>query len=95
MTTLEKEPWFTCVKVGYTAGMYGCSGEYFLLITSAGNSISFSGMYGVEDRVASVLKDRGYKEIYTPSDFGRMTLKDVRKRFKSEYEAVEIVKTLS
>ena len=84
---------YTCVKVGYTAGIYGCSGEYFTLIyvNSKGmHSISFHGMYGSEDRVQNILKDKGYKPYWTPSDYGRMKYRDINKNmFVSEQQATE------
>lgn len=86
---------FTTIKVGYTAGVYGCSGEYFTTIFVDGKkhgSISHYGMYGSEERVNRALKDLGYKEFYCPSSYGRMTKKDILKCFLSEREAVDTIK---
>jgi hypothetical protein len=88
---------FTTLKVGYTAGAYGCSGEYFTTIVLTGDNVrvfNFYGMYGADERVNRLLKDAGYESFYTPSDFGKMTQKDVRARGKfweSEYQAIETV----
>jgi hypothetical protein len=94
---------FTIIKIGYTAGIYGCSGEYFTAIYSKKgskeenqyhtNSFHFSGMYGAEERVSAAFKDKGYKEEYTQSHYGQLKRKDINNRcFKSEYQAVEFVK---
>jgi hypothetical protein len=84
---------FTTIKVGYTAGIYGCSNEYFTTIIINGSkhtSISHYGMYGSEERVNHALMDRGYREFYTPSDFGRMIAKDVNKNlFTSEHDVIK------
>lgn len=93
----ESQKWFTIIKVGYTVGIYGCSGEYFTVIVNPSSNkwvegVDFYGMYGSEDRVAHVLKDAGYEEKYSRSNFGRMTLKDVRGRFLSETEAITKLK---
>ena len=89
---------FTILKVGYTTGVYGCSGEYFTCIynNKAGmNSFSFEGMYGVEERVEATLKDRGYQFIYINSDYGKMKYREIpRNFFLSESGAVELAKTL-
>lgn len=57
---------FTTIKIGYTAGVYGCSGEYFTTIVIDGeehHSFTFSGMYGAEERIARTLKDLGFTEL--------------------------------
>lgn len=82
---------FSILKVGYTAGIYGCSGEYFTLLLP-NNQINFSGMYGADDRICRILKDAGYIEKYASSNYGRMTLKETRGRFLSETQAVEKIK---
>lgn len=88
---------FTTLKVGYTAGVYGCSGEYFTTIVLNDDDVrvfNYYGMYGTEERIARLLKDAGYDSFYTPSDFGKMTQKDVRARGKfwqDEYTAAETV----
>ncbi|MEK9207297.1 MAG: hypothetical protein AAB922_02365 [Patescibacteria group bacterium] len=72
---------FTTIKVGHTAGVYGCSGEYFPLIYTNGSkhgSIHFYGMYGPEGRVSEAMKQKGYKEFYTSSRYGRMVRDDTR-----------------
>lgn len=80
---------FTTIKIGYTAGIYGCSGEYFNTIIIDGDNIDnfyYSGMYGAEERVAQELKALGFKEVYTPSFYGQLKRNDIPKgRFNSEY----------
>ena len=71
---------YTTIKVGYTAGVYGCSGEYFTTIIIDGDkhtSICHYGMYGSEERVNQALNDLGYSQFYTPSDYGKMAKKDL------------------
>lgn len=94
---MNSNKWFTIIKVGYSAGIYGCSGEYFTCIYFDGNapkSIHFSGMYGAEERVSRLLQDAGYTAIYTQSFFGRMTRKDTTKNMLSEYTAIEELKNI-
>jgi hypothetical protein len=94
---------YTTLKVGYTAGVYGCSGEYFTTIILKDDEkphiMNHYGMYGSESRVTEPLKQAGYIEFYTPSDFGKMTMKDIRSRknfWSSEYAAIdEIQKALA
>ena len=88
---------FTTIKTGYTAGVYGCSGEYFttIYVNSKGiNSFHFYGMYGAEERIARALKDKGYEEKYTQSFYGKMTRKDYTANSKSEYTTLEELKSL-
>lgn len=83
---------FTIIKIGYSSGVYGCSNEYFTLIyTDKKESLksqSFYGMYGSSERVSAVMKDKGYKEKYTQSFFGRMTRKDLTKNCISEHSII-------
>lgn len=70
---------FILHKVGYTAGVYGNSGEQFLLIMIDGDrydSIVFDGMYGHEERVIEPLRKAEYKYQSTPSFYGKATRKD-------------------
>jgi hypothetical protein len=86
---------FTIIKVGYSTGIYGCSGEYFFAIIIKDDKmecIKFSGMYGADERIERELKDKGYKLNYISSDFGKMTRNDY-KRFINEYQALELIKT--
>lgn len=80
--------YFGITKTGYTAGVYGCSGEYFTCIytTDKGlKSFKFNGMYGAEERVSKMMKDRGFQDSYIQSDYGKMTRKDIMKNSYSEY----------
>lgn len=87
---MNKEKSFTIIKVGYTVGIYGCSGEYFNCIIDDKQSIFFHGMYGAEQRIADALKAKGYKEIYTQSIYGQLKRKDIPKnRFISEYDVLK------
>ncbi len=93
-STGKSQQSFTVIKIGYTKGIYGCSGEYFNCIVDMEKGFFFHGMYGAEQRVAHALKDKGYKEIYTQSVYGRMVRDDIPKnRFMSEYTAIEEIKT--
>ena len=85
---------FTTLKVGYTVGIYGCSNEYFNTIIINGAkvfNILHKGMYGSDDRINRLLKDKGFNEVYLCNDFGKMTAKEVNKMFKTEYEAIEMI----
>lgn len=83
---------FILHKVGYTAGVYGNSGEQFLLIMiddERYDSIVFDGMYGVEERVIAPLREAKYKYQWTPSFYGKMTRKDCSYKYVlSEYQAI-------
>lgn len=91
---------FITLKVGYSAGIYGCSNEYFNTIIIDGNSkddiwnIPHYGMYGSEERVNSALKDKGYKEVYIPSDYGKIPARNLWKGFISEQQAIEEIKLI-
>lgn len=88
---------FTTIKVGYTAGIYGCSNEVFTTITVTNDGIyplHFYGMYGSESRIAAALKEKGYEEKYTSSRYGRMTRKDITRNFVSEKEVLEEITRL-
>lgn len=87
---------FTIIKVGYSAGIYGCSAEYFtaIWIDNTGlNSFHFQGLYGTEERIAKEFKDKGYQQGWTSQEYGKLTRKDNIKMFLSENEAIEFVKT--
>ena len=85
---------FTTIKTGYTAGQAGCTGEYYTttLINSHGvtTSLKWHGMFGADYRVAEYLKNKGYKEIYTSAEYGKITARDVHKRTNySEHDMIE------
>ena len=81
-------------KVGYSAGVYGCSGEYFTLTiikdSESYKTINFSGLYGSEDRVTEPLKNKGYKDISSYHRYGQLK-GDERKGFMSEQDAIKEV----
>lgn len=88
---------FGITKTGYTAGVYGNTGEYFTCIytNSKGmHSFKFHGQYGAEERVARLLKDVGYTEQYIQSDYGKLTRKDIMKNNYSEYTVEKNFKEL-
>lgn len=79
---------FTISKVGYSSGVYGCSGEYFLCVfvdDDGMNSFHFSGMYGEESRMKAFFKERGYQFVYSGNMFGKMT-RDYYRGIKSGEE---------
>jgi hypothetical protein len=92
--------YFTIQKIGYTAGIYGCSGEYFSLIITDGatkdkyiRQYFFSGMYGPEERIAGILKQAGYEDKHIQSIYGKLTRKDIPSKLVfSEYELAHILK---
>lgn len=97
MKSLVFKKQFTILKVGYTAGIYGCSNEYFNCIYTDNegmHSIPFYGMYGAEQRLERVLNDKGYEYQYIHTDFGKMKSREVWKGFVSETEAIETVNKL-
>lgn len=87
---------YTTIKVGYTAGIYGCSNEFFttIVLTDAGmQSFSFKGLYGAEERVARALNEKGFRQIHTPSDYGRMKAREVNPHvFQYENQILEHIK---
>lgn len=87
---------FTTIKVGYTAGTLGNTGEYFttIIVSDEGiESFSHYGQYGSEDRVNNALKEKGYKQSYVPSDYGKLVKRDINYNlFKREYEALAFIK---
>lgn len=89
---------FTILKIGYThSSTYGCSGEYFNMIYTDGSkllSMAFEGLYGVENRVKNAMTNKGFTFCYIPTDFGKMTKKEVMPMFKSEKEALETVEVI-
>jgi hypothetical protein len=84
---------YTIIKIGYTAGIYGCSNEYFTLIYTdkkdGFKSVSFYGMYGAEERVSATLKEKGYTQHYTQSFFGKMKRNDITKNCISEHDLLK------
>ena len=81
-------------KVGYSAGVYGCSGEYFTLTIikdiESYKTINFSGLYGSEDRVTEPLKNKGYKNISSYHNYGQLKGEE-RRGFLSERDALKEV----
>lgn len=83
---------FSTIKIGYTSGIYGCSGEYFVTIITRGKKtfhVYHYGMYGSDYRVNAPLKSAGYNEYYIGSWFGKMKQKDIGRCFLHEDAAIE------
>ncbi len=86
---------FTILKTGYSAGVYGNSGEYYSLIvnTSKENfSLRFWGQYGADYRVAEVLKNKGFKQYYTAYNYGKMSSREAQRLHMTEREAIKSLK---
>ena len=87
---------FTTIKIGYSTGVYGCTGEYFVTIIIKDGEmfqVHHNGLYGSAERINMMLKDAGYTEKYIRSFFGKMTRDDYR-GIPSEYDAIEEVKSI-
>lgn len=87
---------FTIIKTWYTSGTYGCSWEQFTVIIiewDKTNSILFEGLYGTEDRIASLLKEKWFNQFYSYANYGKISRKKIRKNTLSEYQAIEEIKT--
>ena len=87
---------FTTLKVGYTSGIYGCSGEYFNTIIINGEkmtNILFYGLYGTDSRINAALEAKGYHYKPLLNVFGKMLLKNT-KFFISEYQAIAKIEKL-
>lgn len=88
---------FTTLKVGYTSGVYGCSGEYYNTIIIWGSkvtNITWQGMYGADYRIAEALRKRGFTEYHSRNDYGKMTQRDMLKIFIGEHEAIKQIEKL-
>ena len=83
---------FTIIKTGYTAGVYGCSGEYFTLIMINNknfSSIKFNGMYGADERVKTYLEKKGYLYFYSNGEYGKLNSREIHKPTNySEYQLI-------
>jgi hypothetical protein len=90
---------FTCVKIGYTAGVYGCSNEYFNFIIDDIDEkgrdrhhwFYLKGLYGADDRIINLLKEKGYKETFTSSWYGKLTRSTAPKHAKTEDQAINYI----
>lgn len=85
---------FTIIKVGYTAGVYGNTGEYFNCIffdKKGMDNFFFMGQYGAEDRISAQMQKLGYEYNHSGSRYGKLT-RDDTKIFMSEYTALEYIK---
>jgi hypothetical protein len=87
---------FTITKTGYTAGVYGCSGEYFTCIICNDENITgfaFYGLYGAEERIKAIIEDMGYNFRYVRSYYGQLKQKDGKGSMK-ESEAITYIEKL-
>jgi hypothetical protein len=76
---MDNKKYFGIIKVGYSAGLVGCTNEFFVCIYTGKEkmeSFGFKGMYGVEDRVREIMQGRGYEYSYIPSQFGQIKGRD-------------------
>jgi len=72
---------FSIVKIGYTAGIYGCSGEYFKLYITNGDkykSYIFEGIYTNGQYIEPFLKELGYSEQYQSQPYSQLKRKDIK-----------------
>ena len=88
---------FSITKIGYTAGVYGCSNEYFKVFIENGETNEtyiLTGMYGEEHNISSYLKELGYKRIYTNMPYAQFKKKDLKGWITYNYiELLEVLKT--
>lgn len=84
---------FTTVKTGYTAGVYGNTGEYYttILINNKNTtSVKWHGQYGPDYRIKEFLTAKGYKEFYTNANYGQLKRDDILTRVTySEHELLK------
>lgn len=86
---------FTIIKTWYTSGLYWCTGEQFTAIIiewEKTDTILFEWLYGAEDRIASLLKEKDFIQFYSYANYGKISRKDIRKNTLSEYQAIEYIK---
>lgn len=86
---------FTIIKTWYTAGTYGCTWEQFTAIIiewEQTNTILFEWLYGTEERIASLLKDKWFIQFYSYANYGKISRKEIRKNTLSEHQAIEEIK---
>jgi len=74
-------------KVGYTAGVYGCSGEYYKVIVTYENiDLDFKkekdyliqAMYTNGQSIRKLLKNSEFNEKYISVPYGKLTKKDLK-----------------
>ena len=89
---------FTIIKTGYTAGVYGCTNEFFTVVITddeLNDTFTFKGMYGAEERVAEEFKLKGYKRFYCRANFGKLVRNDLKDVYvRTENEAIQVVRFL-
>ena len=84
-------------KTGYSLGVYGCSGEYFIAILINGENVIsfvFHGMYGTETRIMHHIESFGYQWRNVRCDWGKLTRSDVSCFNLSEYQAIDYITKL-
>jgi hypothetical protein len=84
---------FTTIKIGYSKGIYGCSGEYFITVFTYKKglrSFKFKGLYGAEERVNAVMQKKGYKDFYNGVAYGKLSGED-KNFFWTENQAIDFI----
>ncbi len=78
---------FSIFKIGYTAGIYGCSGEFYkVLITYENIDLGIKkdlfyiidAIYTNGQYIRQVLKDNGYTEKYISIPYTQLKKKDLQ-----------------
>lgn len=87
---------FGILKVAYSTGDYGNTGEYFVCIYTGKEGLkqfSFRGQYGVESRIAAAMIQKKYKQTHLYNGlYGKVALKDVPTGlFKDEKQTLEYI----
>jgi hypothetical protein len=89
---------FTIIKTGYSAGVYGCSNEYFTAIIINDEktaSFMFRGLYGEEHRIADIIKEYGYKDFYVNGAYGKIPSREYKASlFLDEKEIKDLLNNL-
>lgn len=84
-------------KVGYSAGVYGCSNEYFVMVATIKGELRylpFKGMYGVEERVARIMTENGYTKVFLGSTPGGQLKGNGKLGYANEDAAIREIKEL-
>jgi hypothetical protein len=78
---------FSIFKVGYTAGVYGCSGEYYKVLVTYENfeldykvelDYNIQAIYTNGQYIRQVLKDNGFSEKYISIPYTQLKKKDLQ-----------------
>jgi len=85
-------------KIGYTVGVYGCSGEQFQLIVidtsyeTPAECVIYNGLYGHEHRISEAMKKKGFTQLYIGlgNMYGKLKKQDVKPAM-NETEVLEYI----